>query len=480
VSPRTSILPSWLLSPFGSARVPLQLLAATCASLLGAYAVVNEGDFRVVLGVVGVIAFAAVGLARPALFLGLLLLVRPLLDKIGQKHVGGLNASGALGLFVVLTLAGVILTSKGSYKPHATGAFGIVLGLSALGLLPAYIYYSGTIGAKPVSELVRVAAMLGVYVLAAQLFDTPKKLTTLFTIVALSGVVPAILGIIEWTHQGKAGGLDIVRIGGPFDGPNPFGMFLASTALVMIGLPRRVLPSWVRFVSLGLMLAALVGTYSRAGWALFLVGFMLLMWRRKPWAVGLGVVAVVSLIMLVPTIHDRVLPPNKTTGSGVATPESFQFRLNNWSTLLKKWENRPVTGYGIDTTSTVNPRKTYDQNTGSFGGGFAAHNSVVKLLVEGGVVLLVAWLALIAIVTKRTRTLSRRRWPFQWQARTVFVLWVASIVVGLSTDDPLAASAMIYGVFALTGALEGTYERLPRTAETAPASASAPVATRAP
>jgi O-antigen ligase len=321
--------------------------------------------------------------------------------------------------------------------------------------------------------------MLAVYVMAAQLFATPRRLTTLFAIVGLSGVVPAIIGIKELVHGApKADGLDISRISGPFTGPNSFGMFLALTALVLIGLPRKTLPMWVRLAAVTPILVALVATYSRAGWVLFLFGLAVLVWRRNPALIGAAAVTVGLLIAFVPSIHDRVLPPpnakDSPIGGGVTTPESYQFRLNNWNSLLTKWSSRPLTGYGLQTTQYANPRRVFDPTGTADTSGYDAHNSVVKILVEGGVVLLVVWVCLIATMTARLRNLARRDWAFTAQSRSVFVLWVSLILIGLTTDDPLAATATMCALFALSGAVEGTYDSLSRLPARSPENVSAP------
>lgn len=442
------------------------------------YAVVRIDDPLAVVGVFGALSFAALGALRPALFVGLFLLTRPLLDDMSDKHVGVLNAAGALGVLLVFVLLVRLLTAERQMRPVGAGAFGIVLVLSALACMPAYLDFSSRVGSKPMGEIVRLAAMFAVYVLACQLFASPRQLTRLFTIIGLSGVAPAALGIKEMIiGTPKAEGLDISRITGPFTGPNPFGLYLAMTALVLIALPRRALPLWVRLIALSVILTALVATYSRAGWALFLIGLVLLAWRRNPGVMGLGIVGVLALVLLVPTIHDRVLPPpnpKTSTGGGVTTPESYQFRLDNWSSLLSTWADRPLTGHGLQTTAYVNPRRLNDPAGTGESTGYDAHNSVVKLLVEGGVVLLIAWVALIATVITRLRALSRRDWPFRAQARAVFYLWIGTIIIGLSTDDPLAATAMMYGLFALTGAIEGAYRLSARSPRPSATTAVAP------
>jgi O-antigen ligase len=479
VSSRASFL---LARPFSrpiGPRAPLELLTVVVVGVASGYAVVHIDNPLATIGVFMAICFAGLGAMRPALFLGLFLLTRPLLDDLGEQHVGVLNAAGALGVLLVFVLLVRLVTAERQMRPVGAGAFGAVLLVSAVACVPAYLDFSSRVGSKPMGEIVRLAAMFGVYVLGCQLFASPRRLINLFTIVGLSGVGPAILGIKEMIiGVPKASGLDISRISGPFTGPNPFGLYLAMTALVLLALPRRALPLWVRLISLGVILTALVATYSRAGWSFFLIGFVLMMWRRNAAVMGLGLVVIVSLVFMIPSIHDRVLPPPdpKTSlgASGVTTPESYTFRIDNWKSLLGKWVDRPITGYGLQTTIYANPRLGYDPTGTADPSGYEAHNTVVKLLVEGGIVLLVAWIGLIFTVTARMRSLSRRDWPFSQLARVVLYLWIATIVIGLGTDDPLAATAMMYGLFALTGAVEGAYRMGRRSSHAPAANASAP------
>lgn len=449
-----------------STRPPLtQVAIVVTMGVLSAYAAIGVHKLPVLFGIVAAIGFAALGLTRPVIFLGLFLAIRPLLDKAGGTHVGGVNAAGALGLLLVLIMFGLILASPRQVRPPGAGLFAVVLLVSTLAVVPALLNYGGSIGLKPEAEIARLAAMLAVYVLAANLLATPLKVERLFTLIGLSGVIPALWGLIQLA-QGvpHAAGLPISRISGPFTGPNPFALYLAVSAIVLVGLPRRALPAAVRVGALIPIFVALIETYSRAGWALFLIGFVLLGWRRHKRLVAAGLVIVVVLVLFIPSVHDRVLPPSQS--GGVATPQSFQWRLDNWRGLLVAWEKRPITGYGLTTTGYVNPVKFVDPE-GSGGNGFDAHNTVVKLLVEGGLVMLAVWVALIVAIVNRLRLLSRKAWQFQHFARLTLVLWIGAIVVGLSTDDPLRATATIGALLALVGALEGAYRNERRSAQAA-------------
>jgi O-antigen ligase len=97
------------------------------------------------------------------------------------------------------------------------------------------------------------------------------------------------------------------------------------------------------------------------------------------------------------------------------------------------------------------------------GQGFEAHNMIVRILVEGGVVLLAVYLAYFYVVLKRLRRLARAPWELAGQARLMFVLWGLTLFAGFTTDDPISLTALMVGLLALTGALEGAWRARERS-----------------
>jgi len=89
----------------------------------------------------------------------------------------------------------------------------------------------------------------------------------------------------------------------------------------------------------------------------------------------------------------------------------------------------------------------------------------VRLLVEGGVVLLAVYAILVVVIIGRLRRIQRSRWELQPFARTAYWLWVILLVIALTTDDPLEQSATMFAVLALTGGVEGAYGRWLETRE---------------
>jgi len=322
--------------------------------------------------------------------------------------------------------------------PRASTQFGLVLLIAAVAVPLAFIDFGGDVSGKPAAEFVRLAAMLAVFALAANLFATPGRVRAVFALVGLGGVIPASIGIGQWIGGvAPVAGLNVSRIGGTFNGPNPFGMYLAVCALILLAAPRRTIPVWVKIPAIEIMLVALVGTYSRAGWALFLVGFALIEWRRRKGAVLAAAVVVVGIVLLVPSVHHRILPTSSSESSSVTTPESYVWRLGNWNGLIDEWAKRPVYGYGLATTAFVNPRKLSNGNGHK---GYEAHNGVLNLLVEGGVLLLVAVVALVVAIMRSLRSMGRARWYLSRSAQALTSIWTAIVVIAFLTDDPLAST----------------------------------------
>lgn len=460
-----------LLPATGPARVAQQ---STLGSLLGQLALVvaasaaagltlaATGDIKIPLGLLALTTLAVLGFVRPALFLGLFLATRPLLDAFSDKQfVHGLASANPAGILAVLMISMTLValtTSRRLLVPSAVTAFTLVVLLSAFGAAWAIVNLGGLVGTEPISELFRLTAMLAIFLLSANLFGTPRRAQILATTLALSAVPPAAIGLVQWI-QGvhPAPGFTVGRIDSTFVGPNPFGAYLATSALLLIaGTPQ--LSRRVRLPSLVVVLAALVGTYSREGWVIFLLGILLLGWRRHRLQVLAVAAGVTLLAFTVPAVHERLLPSNKGTvlPNGVsqkATFESFSWRVGNWGKLLAKYEESPVIGYGLRSTAFVNPRR--QDVIGAPGTGFEAHNLVVRALVEGGLVLLAAYVLLFVVLVRESRRMARARWPLQQLSRVVLVLWILVIVVGLSTDDPFSNTTMMFALLALAGSVEG-------------------------
>lgn len=445
----------------------LAVLLSVGAGVLGA-----KGGWLLVAAAIATPVLIAFGLLRPALFLAALLLLRPVLDQFSEDRLnvgfGAINISGVSAVLFLGVALGVLVTAPRITLPGATRVLAAVVAVSALSATWTFLNFGSQVGSLALAELVRLAALLGIYVLAANVAPSPDRVRRLFAIVVLSAMLPAVVAIYS-VITGQVTiipGFNVVRAVGTFSGPNALGQFLALPALILISSPPRTLPRVWRLVALAIVLAAIVLTYSRTGYSILILSVVLVEYRRFPRRVLAVGLVVVGLVLVVPSLRERVLPTSSTatqsaSGQASAGYSSFSWRLNNWQGLLGKWEQSPVFGFGLETTETVNPERASQPHTLT-SSGFNAHNTFVRALVEGSIVLLTLWVALSVALIRQTGRLTRDPWELALEARVVWAFWVAVIVAGLLSDDPFEATALMYALFALTGSVQGAHQKLLR------------------
>ncbi len=430
------------------------VLALVASAVLGV--AVTAQPLAAAAGVAG-IALAAIGLRRPALFLLALLFSRALLDSTSTISFGGVNPAGMLATSLVGLALLLPFSARRALLPAASWAMGCIAAVTAGGAVLAVLSFGGTVGVDPIAEAVRIASLVALYVLAANVLGSERNVRLTVVVAGLSGVIPAIWGLLELISGPAKDSEGLARISGPFNGPNPLGFYLAVTALVLLGTPSQWLSMRLRLIALVPMLGALVPTYSRVGYVTFLVGLLLLQGRRRPGLVVALVSFLIAAVVLIPNVRDRVLPqPNLRTGQ--ADYESYSWRTQNWVGLMDKWSKDPAVGYGTETAVVVNPRRPAD-TLNDPDGGYQAHNLVVRVLVEGGLVLFAAYVWCTFALVQLTRRLRRERGPLQPIVRLLTVLWIILLIVGLGTDDPVGNTSTMFVLLMLTGAVEGTHRR---------------------
>jgi hypothetical protein len=79
----------------------------------------------------------------------------------------------------------------------------------------------------------------------------------------------------------------------------------------------------------------------------------------------------------------------------------------------------------------------------------------LQILIEGGVVLLIPWLALIGLLLRELRRLAKASWELAQFATVLLAIWITVLVAGLLTEDTLGTTAVMFIVLALTGSLQG-------------------------
>lgn len=449
-------------------EILIQVGCALALSAVGGVVIAATDQWKIAVGLIAAAAFTSLGLLRPALFVTVLLAIRPLMDG----YPG--NPTQLTGVLLIGICALVIATRPQVVRPRAVMAFSALLLVSALSALPAYMDFGDVMGIKPLTELVRLSALFAMYLLAAQVVTTTDAARKVFLVVGLSGVIPALAALAELLDDPKKiAQLDLVRVSGTFVNPVALSSYLALCILILVMLPREELSRRIRWPAQGVMIAALVASYGREGWVLLLIAIVLLNWRERRRVIAGIAIACAGLVLLVPGVQARVLPTNDPARTEGSTFASYDWRLANWRGLLGEYDKKPLTGWGLESTVFVNPRRPLGSQRLT-DGGFQAHNAAVRALVEGGPLLLGAVVALfVAMISSLWRIARTPDTPLRLHARIAAAAWIAMLIVAMSTDDLLDATALVYALLGLTGALEGAHRRMMHRASLEPAPALA-------
>lgn len=386
------------------ARATAWQLAIAVLGGLGIVLLVGDAPPPLIVGGVAAFLLFVLFLQRPDLGLLAILLARASSDALltsghGVEITGNVLSRAVLnpntGLIAVLVLGGVLFML--SRRLPLIGLPGgrllvMLLAVGAIGLLRAESKFFS------ISEWLRVAAAPVTYSLAAYLLSSRRRTQRTVDVLALSFVVPALVGLDQLItgHTRYVLGPEIRRIYGTFVHPNPFGLYLVvilsvfiCQALVHSG-ARRMWALAIVAVSSVLLLA----TYARFAWAgavIVLLAIGALRWRPL---LALVVGLVVGAAM-VPSVGVRLADP---FGGG-----SFADHVLLWRLALGQWVDATY-----DPTSSV---ATAMNRLGGLGPGAvevitaplrgvptAAHDDYIRMLVEYGVIGLAAFLALTVVL----------------------------------------------------------------------------------
>ena len=193
------------------------------------------------------------------------------------------------------------------------------------------------------------------------------------------------------------------RLSGVFGPCNlKFGQVLASLSpfLLFAAAARRGRAGWLLAVALVGVVLVLAG--SRASWISYALVLLLSGWRLLGgrWMVLLmlaGLSAIVVLGSVSPQVQQRLARTElMLQGDPAAVDQALAGRLSIWKAALCMVREHPLTGVGVRNFREVYPQcDPSPEQTAAWGGGvaFHAHQIVLEVLAETGIVGLLSWLA---------------------------------------------------------------------------------------
>jgi len=202
-------------------------------------------------------------------------------------------------------------------------------------------------------------------------------------------------------------------------------------------LTRSLAIGYVPAGLLAVLLTASRGGFSAALAALLGAAVLLVMWRPRAASmvfVGLAV-TVGALFLLVPAGSvERLATIPEQLGSG-----DWNDRLNIWNAGWHAFTQAPWRGYGAGTFTTAVGLAATD----------TAHNTVMAVLVSGG---LAATAIFVAVVAGVGRAVVRTRGLLRVALGTTLAVWLITSMVGSVEENRV--TWLLFGMMALAGRLE--------------------------
>lgn len=422
-----------------------------------------------VLGAVAVVIYFFADFERAVL--GLLILR----SSIDSFNAAQLPAAFALGLdALTLLYVTVMLLTRQNVRTDwfwwffagwwvVQGLWVILLPLGGLGFDAEFLLDS-------IREWVRLFSWLMVYLLIMQLqnrLPPEKVISTLFLSLVipitvavmqmfLPSLLPAFLSPIPGDGLGSLASVG-ARIRGTIGHPNGFATFL----LLFIGLTWWKLGQstrrWPWLVMLGLLAFLFVST--KALFALMMLGvFVLVLIAPKlslPNLINGVLLLTIVIVLFAGTDFGRqrigsiantpLLNPNIDISRAILLSNhdhnSFNWRIAQWTYLLKAWHQFPILGYGLGTSIYVSTNK------------LLPHNDYIRSLVEGGIVGLVLFMAFFGAQVVRLVWLLQHapRGSAQRDLCWILLAILLSIPVGMITENIWSHTLLFFYWWTLFG-----------------------------
>ncbi len=398
----------------------LTVLAAVTAAAAGAYTAWSVGAGHRLAALLPValllgVAVAALALTRFAAYVLLMLAVRPMVDLFklsgptaGQAGVGGdgvsrtMDPSTVLGV-MFLVAAGLWLAARA----RRTGLRGTPLSWALL-LVGATCLVSALGADKPANSLLealRILTVVVMFVVLQQLVADQRyaRRVLVAAYVALALVVAyTVLTSLTGNPPAEVKG-SFVRITGPFAQSTTFGRYLMFMLVFGVAI-YRYLPARLRVAMAVLLVPSFVFlflTNTRSAILGVAIGLVVVtvVQRSVRMLVALCLTAVLGLIFL-PAVGDRFaqLADARAVG-GAPTGNTLAWRLGYWAEVVTLADRNPLTGIGPNMTQyqTDEAKKP--------------HNDFLRAYVETGILGLLAYLAMVALLLHAGLRALRRAPP---------------------------------------------------------------------
>jgi len=371
---------------------------------LTAYYLVFRESPVLLIGLIILVVLVGIIFARPELGLPALIFVRPLVDSIGEYRVvvgnASINVAGALSLIAISWGLWILIRQRARLWEYEL--FRSILLFFIISTLS--LAYSWTPGAT-LTELLRILSFFVLFLAARATITGWIAFRRLALAFAGSLVIPAIVGFGQvLSGTGLTFAESINRAYGTFGHPNVLAFYLVlGISFLLFCWPMiqtRLRSRWPVIIILATLL---VLTFTRGAWLgmLLALGVMGIIHFRRLLLGGL--IALVVIVAILPTVNVvttdvfgvdlRTVPGAKEIIARQADPSSYQWRLDVWTEMSRRFYERPVFGFGLGAFLVVRQLQVYD-----FFQGVGAHNDYLRLLIELGLLGVCSYILFLASI----------------------------------------------------------------------------------
>jgi len=289
---------------------------------------------------------------------------------------------------------------------------------SLLGIITGYLQWSASL-----FYLLKYFEYFLLYFMVANcLKDTKQIKLFVYSFLIVGLVVALYAGFMHFSGS--------VRVTAPFEGksgePNTLGGYLVLLMMVTMGLILN-LPDLKQkiILSLGMCVAfpAFLFTLSRGSWASFIPAYVVLLFLSRK---GKFMLLIVSLLLILQFsvifpkyVYKRIKYTFETQstrtvlGKKMSMDESSAARVDTWHNSIKHWARSPIIGHGASSAGSV------------------VDNQYMRVLIEGGILGLLAFIVLLASVFRNSlNTLhDMRDAPFEHGLTAGFIAGFIGLLV---------------------------------------------------
>ncbi len=390
-----------------------------------------------IIGFSALVALSLVFVINPSLTVLFLIMMLPLIKGIAEStrlfsdSALSVNISGILNVFIPfmvighLLVHGIKIQSYKLFKP-------VVLFIVYL-LLTTMYSVSPSFGLR---EWFRILMPISFYFIIPSLVTDSRQAKKFLFFILFSSIIPLIIGLYQYKNCfGEQFPLN--RIASTFGHPNSYSMFLVVCTLIAtyLYLSRNWSAGKGLFVGyLGLQFFALFNTFTRIGWLSSLFSLLVLGMMMKKRFVLLLLFALITILLLVPSLSNRFLERIQPDYSALS-----RFDFNKFS--LSLFKEKPFWGAGLGSYPLLSVEQvgSLGENYGK-AFGFAPHNDYLKFLAETGLAGLILYLSLMYSALKMGIKFCKGSNPVFRHYGIFLISFILTILLFGTTDAGLSYS----------------------------------------